>query len=217
VEVRVSRASAVVVQRIPAARADWFLEWQRGVTAAAEGFPGYRGTDVYPPAGPQRDEWVVIVHFADEESLRAWLDSPVRAEWIEKLRAECGGFELQALAGGFGPWFADRLRGADAAPPSWKMAFTVLLGLYPTVMLLTVFPGRYTHPLGFAFAMLASNALSVCLLQWVVMPVINVLLAPWLRANTARQRALSAGGVVLILVLLGGMALLFDLLKVGAP
>ncbi len=105
-EVRVSRASAVVVQRVPAALADWFMEWQSGVTAAAEGFAGYRGTDVYPPADGQRDEWVVVIHFDDEKSLQEWLDSPVRAQWVEKLRAQVGDFELKALPGGFGPWFA---------------------------------------------------------------------------------------------------------------
>ena len=68
-EVRSSRASAVVVQRVPAASVDWFMEWQRGVTGAAEGFAGYRGTDVYPPADGERDEWVVVIHFDDEKSL----------------------------------------------------------------------------------------------------------------------------------------------------
>ncbi len=42
-EVRISRASAVVVQQIPPTRAEWFMEWQRGVSEAAESFVGYRG------------------------------------------------------------------------------------------------------------------------------------------------------------------------------
>ena len=105
-EVRISRASAVVVQHVPAALADWFMEWQRGVTGAAEGFAGYSGTDVYPPGDSERDEWVVVIHFDDEKSLQEWLDSSVRAQWVEKLQAQVGDFELKALPGGFGPWFA---------------------------------------------------------------------------------------------------------------
>ena len=210
-EVRASRASAVVVQRVPAARADWFMEWQRDVTGAAEGFAGYRGTDVYPPADNLRDEWVVVIHFDDEESLQSWLDSSVRAQWVEKLQAQVGDFELKALPGGFGLWFAgvDRCP-EEAPPPGWKMALTVLLGLYPTVMLLTLFPGPYTQPLGLAFAMLIGNALSVSLLQWAVMPVLNVLIAPWLKANSDKQKALSFGGLLVIFVLLAGLALLFS-------
>ncbi len=77
-DVRVSQASAVVVQRVPAASADWFMQWQRGVSTAAEIFGGYRGTEVYPPRDDQRNEWVVVIHFDGEKSLREWLDSPVR-------------------------------------------------------------------------------------------------------------------------------------------
>ena len=212
-EVRASRASAVVVQRVPAARVDWFMEWQQGVTEAAEEFAGYRGTDVYPPADDRRDEWVVVVHFADEASLQGWLNSSVRAQWVEKLQAQVGDFEFKALPGGFGPWFAGLDRGPKEAPPSeWKMALTVLLGLYPTVMLLTLFPGPYTQPLGLAFAMLIGNALSVCILQWAVMPVLNILVARWLKANWDGQKALLVGGVIVILAVLAGMAILFRLI-----
>ena len=89
------------------------------------------------------------------------------------------------------------------------MALTVLLGLYPTVMALTLFPGPYIEPLGLAVAMLIGNALSVSILQWAVMPALNSLLTPWLKANAEKQRALSVGGLFLILVLLTGLALLF--------
>lgn len=209
-EVRASSASAVVVQRVPAASADWFMEWERGVSEAAEGFAGYLGTDVYPPADNLRDEWVVVIHFDEEKSLQTWLDSPVRAQWVERLQAQVGDFELKALPGGFACWFAGLAEGPyRMPPPSWKMAMTVLLGLYPTVMVLTLFPGPYTEPLGLALAMLIGNALSVSILQWAVMPALNSLLAPWLKANSEQQRAFSVGGLFVILVLLAGLALLF--------
>jgi hypothetical protein len=189
------------------------MEWQQGVSEAAEGFAGYRSTEVYPPAEGGRDEWVVLMHFDDEKSLREWLDSPIRAHWVEKLQARVGAFELKALPGGFGAWFAGLDRGTEGAPPppSWKMALTVLLGLYPTVMLLTLFPGPYTQPLGPGWAMLIGNALSVSVLQWGVMPMLSTLLAPWLRANSDEQRSFSVGGLFVILVLLAGLALLFRL------
>jgi antibiotic biosynthesis monooxygenase (ABM) superfamily enzyme len=211
VELRVSRASAVVVQRVPPGLADWFMEWQRGISAAAEASPGYKGTDVFPPAEGQPDEWVVVLHFEDDRSLRRWLDSPVRAQWVDRLRARAGAFELKALPGGLGGWFAGLARGPAAAPPSWKMVLTVLLGLYPTVMLLSLFPGRYTQPLGLAVSMLIGNALSVCILQWAVMPVLNKVFAPWLKANTDEQRGLSIAGPFLIGFLLAGLAFLFYL------
>lgn len=209
-EVHASRTSAVMVQRVPAAKADWFMEWQQGIAGAAEEFAGFRGIDVYPPGDDQHDEWVVVSHFADETSLQIWLNSSVRAQWVEKLQEQGGDFELKALPGGFGPWFAGLRRGPKEAPPSeWKMALTVLLGLYPTVMLLTLFLGPYTQPLGLAFDMLIGNVVGVCILQWAVIPVLSVLVAPWLKADSDKQKAQLVGGVIVILAVLGGMAILF--------
>jgi hypothetical protein len=57
--------------------------------------------------------------------------------------------------------------------------------------------------------MLIGNALSVSILQWAVMPALNVLLGPWLHANEPRGKAFSAGGLVLVLLLLAGLAVVF--------
>ncbi len=209
-DVRVSRASAVVVQRVPAASADWFMDWQRDISKAAEGFAGYSGTDVYPPANGQGEQWVVVVHFEDDEDLKAWLASPVRAERVAKLEGTVGKFDLKAFPGGFGAWFTDPPRqGGGEAPESWKMALTVLLALYPTVMLLTIFVGPYTNPMGMAVSMLIGNMLSISILQWGVMPVLTKVLGRWLNASTARATALSFGGLGLVLILLAVITFAF--------
>jgi uncharacterized protein len=210
VDTRVSKATAVIVHRVPAARFTAFLDWQKRVTEASEAFEGYRSTDIYPPAGGQAGEWVVLVNFAEESSLRKWLDSPVRRQWVERFQAEIGAFDLKVAPGGFGAWFSGCMRDQGAGvPPSWKMALVVLLGLYPTVMLLTLFPGPFMQPLGLAVSMLLANALSVSILQWVVMPVLNVLSAPWMAAQGASKRTLNRAGVAVIVVILIGLAVYF--------
>jgi antibiotic biosynthesis monooxygenase (ABM) superfamily enzyme len=213
-QVHGAQASSVIVHRLPPERVERFLELQRGITQAAEDFRGYEATDVYPPTDRQDTNWVVVIHFDAPETLQRWLDSPVRAEWVEKLRSEMGDFRLKSLPTGFAAWFAGLVNESKGGlPPSWKMALTVLLALYPTVMLLTILLVPHLSPLGLALSMLISNALSVSTLQWVVMPVLEKLLGPWLRANQERQRAYSLGGLVVLLVLLGAMALLFRLIN----
>jgi antibiotic biosynthesis monooxygenase (ABM) superfamily enzyme len=207
VEVRVSRASSVILHRVPPGGADRFLEWERGIAEATAQFPGYQATDVYPPAEGQQ-EWVVILHFDKPESLQRWLDSPVRSEWVAKLQG--ADFQVKTLPAGFGAWFLGEMGPPGGQlPPAWKMALTVLLGLYPTVMLLTIFVGPLTNRLGLAAAMLIGNALSVSLLQWVVMPMLRLVLGPWLQASGRSGKAGTVGGLVLILLVLAGLMLLF--------
>jgi len=212
-EVRGARASSVIVQRIPADGVDAFMAWQHGISAAAAEYPGYQTTEVYPPSGTQ-EKWVIILHFDDPRSMQVWLDSEKRAEWIAKFPLDRQDFQLKMVPTGFGPWFTGLDDESEAtAPPSWKMALMVLVTLYPTVMLLAIFVGPSLNPLGLAVSMLVSNALSVSLLQWVVMPMLNPLLGPWLRANDAKQRSHSVRGVVVIVVVLGALAALFRLTK----
>jgi antibiotic biosynthesis monooxygenase (ABM) superfamily enzyme len=192
---------------------DWFLEWQHRTTQTAEPFAGYSGTDVFPPPEGTGDEWVTLIHFEDEPALKRWLDSPERARCLEELGAHGGKFELKTLGGGFGPWFAAQAKESGAAaPPGWKMALSVVLGLYPTVMLLSMTVGVVTNRWGLALSMLVGNALSVSILQWGVMPVLTRLLRPWLHANDAARPRLMLGGLAAVLLAMGVMAAAFRLI-----
>jgi len=209
-EVRGARASSVIVQRILPNAVETFMEWQRGITAAAAEFPGYQTTEIYPPRTPQ-NEWVVILHFDDSKSLQNWLESPKRAEWVAKRPYQLRDFRLKMLPSGFGPWFAGLTE--DGGPlPHWKMILTVLFGLYPTVMVLAIFLTPHTQRFGMAVAMLLSNAASVCFLEFVGTPVTLYLFRPWLRARGKEGRTLSLVGLALILLALFGMAALFSLM-----
>jgi antibiotic biosynthesis monooxygenase (ABM) superfamily enzyme len=210
-EVHASRASSVITQLIPPGATDAFLEWQRGISTAAAEAPGYQTTEIYPPAAA-REPWVVIIHFDDPKTLKDWLDSPKRAGWVAKLPCETRAFRMQTMPSGFGAWFAGTLAGQRVPlPPTWKMALTILFTLYPTVMLLSIFVGPSINPLGLAASILIANILSVSILQWLVQPALDPLLGPWLRANEPHQRTFSLGGLAILLLLLGGMTLLFHL------
>jgi len=216
-EVRRARASSVIVQHIPPDAVDGFLQWQDGVSAAAAKFPGYQTTEVYPPpSGAQPEEtqpeWVVVVHFDDAKTLQDWLDSRQRAEWLAKLPSKAKDFQLKMLPDGLGSWFAGAPAGVEPFP-HWKMFLSVLLGLYPTVMLLTFFLSPYTARYGLAVAMLIGNAASVAFLEWLGMPILSRLLGPWLRASGKTGRAVSLVGLVLMLIALGGMTFVFHMIK----
>jgi antibiotic biosynthesis monooxygenase (ABM) superfamily enzyme len=205
------RASTVITQHYPADKADTFMAWQREVAALAGAYPGYQATEVYPPTGGG-DEWVIIIHFDDEAKLQAWLDAPERAAWLAKLPSEALGFRQHTMPTGFGTWVAGQT--ADGTPiPSWKSFLLVLLGLYPTVMLLALVVSPRTVDLGTAFAMLVGNVISVAALQWIVMPLLNRALAPWLLAHGRDGRLVSVVGAAGIVAAVLAMAVLFRMIE----
>lgn len=210
-EVRGARSSSVIVQRIPETHVQSFMDWQRGITAAAAEFPGYQATEIYPPLSAH-EEWVIIVHFDNPRTLESWFTSPVRAEWLARLPCEVRDYRLKTLPGGFGPWFAGLDQ--DGTPlPHWKMALAVLFGLYPTAMVLTLYLWPYMQSFGLALAMLVSNAVSVCFLEWMGMPVLNRVLRPWFRANGKEGRTVSLIGLVVMTGILGALLVLFRWMK----
>src|SRR5262249_52462632 len=100
-KVRDAKASLVIVHRLEAAKVETFLEWQRSIVHAMGAVPGYRATEVFPPAEAGGREWTVVLHFADNDSLQGWLNSPLRAEWMAKLPKESSEFQIRTIAGGF--------------------------------------------------------------------------------------------------------------------
>lgn len=211
--VRKARASAVLVERIPSELADWFLEWQQGISAAAATLPGYQATDVYPPTVPESDEWVVVLHYDTVEHLQLWLESSLRAEWLQKLTERGVHIELRTMPGGFGAWFSNHTRKPAGPPTPWKMALTVLLTLYPTVMLAAVLTSPLRPVLGFPVLMLLNNVVCVAILQWGLMPFVTQRLYGWYRADFRKEPLRVLGVALGILLFLLGLVLLFQNLQ----
>ena len=217
--VRGPRASSVIVHRFPADHAEAFMAWLHGITDAAGRFPGYQASEVYPPGGDHDDAWVVILHFDDEATLAAWLSAPERTAWLARLPHAARDFHIRTMPAGFGSWVAgqagDGEAGAGVAPvPHWKSFLLVLVALYPVVMVLTLIVSPRISGLGLPLAMLLSNILSVAILEWGVMPLLNRVLGPWLAAHGRDGRLVSLAGAALIVAALVAMALVFRL--VGA-
>jgi uncharacterized protein len=207
-QVRRPRSSSVIVHRVAPGSEEVFLDWQRGITGAAEGFTGYQATEVYPPAADRPQEWVIVIHFDDAKSLQDWLDSPQRAEWTTKLPRDIREFRLRTLPSGFAAWFAGLAEDGENLP-HWKVFLMVLFGLYPTVMVLTLYLSPHTQRFGLAAALLIGNVASCAFLEWLGSPVIRLVIGPWLRAKGKEGRVRNLVGTVLIVGSLAAMAVLF--------
>ncbi|MFC9788866.1 antibiotic biosynthesis monooxygenase [Rhodococcus sp. NPDC127528] len=184
-----------------------FLAWQRRVADAERAFPGFRGSEMHRPVPGIQEDWIILFTFDSSENLDRWLTSPERAVLLEEGR-EFRDFKVQRIANPYGSWFP--APGAGAAPTaSWKTALSVLMGLYPTVVVLTILIAEVWPGAPLWVSLLVGNVLSVSILTWVVMPVVTRVLGFWLEPDDPHDRRTERLGVAISVGFLAVAAIVF--------
>jgi antibiotic biosynthesis monooxygenase (ABM) superfamily enzyme len=211
------KALATVVVSHPVRPEDerQFLEWHQRITDAEQRFPGFRGSELLRPVPGVQKDWTAVYRFASAEDLDHWLDSDERHELLRQGE-HFSDFQLRKITSSFGNWFSFGNDGSpSAAPPSWKTALSVLVGLYPTVVILTIAISELWKSASLWQSLLVGNILSVALLTWVVMPVVTRALRAWLAPDPhAKQPRTDLIGFVASAAFLALAALAFWLVTV---
>ena len=187
-EAEESFVTVVVSHPVDPDQVDEFLAWQRRVTDAERAFPGFGGSELFRPVPGAQEDWTAVFRFDTEEHLNDWLESPERKRLLEE-GPHFQDFELHRVANPFGSWFSFGAGAEAEAPAKWKTALSVLVGLYPTVVLLTLGISEIWEDGELWETLLLGNVLSVSLLTWVVMPTVTRALHFWLSPDPR-----SAGG-----------------------
>ncbi|MGW6120104.1 antibiotic biosynthesis monooxygenase [Nocardia sp. NPDC055165] len=175
-------ATVVVSHPVAADRETEFIAWQDRMTEVERTFRGFRGSGLHRPIPGVQSDWTIIYSFASAEYLDHWLESPQRKALLEEA-PDFRDFEVHRIANPYGSWFPPSRTGEDGGPASWKTALSVLVGLYPTVVILTVIIAEIWPGAQLWISLLVGNILSVSLLTWVVMPVVTRALGFWMRSD----------------------------------
>ena len=148
--------TVVVTHRVSPENVEDFLAWQDRLRAAEGEFTGFRGTELFRPVEGVQAEWTTLSRYENATDIDKWLLSKER----QYLRDE---------------------HGNQVPPPSeTKSAIAVWVGLYPTVMLLSLALSPLGMPLW--LSLLVGNLLSSFIMSFVTMPYyVNPLLKHWLR------------------------------------
>ena len=172
--------TVVVSHRVGPDQVDEFLAWQDRLRLAESQFAGYRGSELFRPIEGVQDEWTALYRYDNAAALDTWLTSDERKALLSEGR-KFHDFELRTIDNSFGSWFAFDEHGAEAPPPSdTKTSLAVWMGLYPTVVFLTLALSPLHMPLW--LSMLVGNLLSSFAMSFVAMPYyVNPLLRRWLR------------------------------------
>lgn len=177
--------TVVVSHPVDPAHEDEFVDWVQQLTDAERAFPGFGGSEVFRPVPGVQENWTNVFRFDTEEHLNDWLESPERKRLLDE-GADFHEFELRRIASPFGSWFSFGDEGEAEAPAQWKTALSVLVGLYPTVVLLTVSISEIWEDGKLWETLLVGNILSTILLTWVVMPTVTRALHFWLAPDPRR-------------------------------
>ncbi len=180
--------TVVVTHRVSPENVADFLAWQERLRLAESRFAGFRGTELFRPVEGVQDDWTALYRYENADDLDTWLISPERRALLAE-GATFSDFHSRTIDNSFGSWFAFDEHGAEAPPPSEvKTSFAVWMGLYPTVVLLTLALSPLHMPLW--LGMLIGNLLSSFAMSFVAMPYyVNPLLKRWLRPPPDEPKA----------------------------
>lgn len=202
--------SMVIETHVPADRLEVFRAWQRDMEAEERRFPGFLDTRLLEPAAEVNEGWTVVIRFDTVEHLDAWVESDARRQLIARVEPDLHG-KMRRVVSSFDGWFPLSVAGDAPPPPTWKQAMTVLVALYPTVMLVSMALDPWLNKLGWRMParILTGNVVGTILLSWLIMPPLNVVLKPWL-FPTRRSAALDLGVLALLVALCALALLLFN-------
>ncbi len=159
---------------------DEFLDWQERLRLAESKFPGFRGTELFRPVAGVQEEWTTLYRYDTADDLDRWLLSEERKQLLAEGE-KFAEFKSRTIDSSFGNWFAFDERGHEAAPPSdVKTSIAVWVGLYPTVVFLSLIFWPLKMPLW--LNLLVGNLCSSFAMTFLTMPYyVNPLLKRWLR------------------------------------
>ncbi|MBX3166663.1 MAG: hypothetical protein KF760_04595 [Candidatus Eremiobacteraeota bacterium] len=194
----------MVSTRVPPESAERFRAWQLEFLEVQKASPGYLGTE-YRELG---NDWTIAVRFDCQEHADAFMVSPERLAMLKKIETALHGQRRLVLD--FGGWF-EVVAQNQGRPPGWKQMLSVLIAIYPIVMLTM----RYVDPQLVSWrnplpvAVLRDNVLSCSLLTWVVMPRLTSALNFWLQPAEGQPAWLERAGTFGVLLVLLVEVLLF--------
>ena len=182
--------TTTVTRRIKAGHEAAYEAFLAGISGAARAFPGHLGVEVLRPtpgAGGEDREYRTIYRFDSAAHLKAWLDSPQRAAWLERAEPHVAGpMRTQVLVGLEG-WFTLPSQPGVPPPPPYKMALVTWATIFPLITGVVVATAPLLGSLPLVARLAVTTAVTVPLMTWLVMPRVTRLLHRWLYPDPGRR------------------------------
>ena len=210
--------SSVVIEYIVPRHRGWaFRRWHGGFIQKTKQSEGFLRADRYRPLQCQDGtlKWYSVIHFDQPNHLDQWLSSDQRISAFESGRSIFSAYKFKSFSTGLEGWFSDQSRVEldNLGPSAWKQIISVVLGIYPIIMLQDYLFGSLDILDSWtpASAMLAKNIFTTCILTLVVMPLIVRTLDFWLQpAHQKPSIRAEIAGTAFTIVTIGLMVFIFN-------
>jgi uncharacterized protein len=206
-----ARSALVVTSRVRPGSEGWFVTRQGQMQAAQAHFPGYVGQRDQAPIPGVNPNWVSVVAFDNPEHLRAWVDSPQRAQFLADTGPHVESYDCRPAASAFESWFTAS-GSLGPPPPARKLNAIVLLVLYPVVMVEILWLNPLLARLGLSLTTFIGNVVSVAVTGFVLIPIAARALNWWLVSRQEQQRRINWRGGLLLLACYAACVAFFQLL-----
>jgi hypothetical protein len=160
-------------------------------------------------------KWYAIIHFDSPETLNHWQHSLDRSKILAEGRTIFNSYRYKSFTTGLEGWFSQRskLEKSRLGPPVWKQILSVVMGLYPIIMLQSWIFARLGIMQSWSLpaAMVINNLVTSSILSLAVMPQITRLMHFWLRpADRIQSLKTDVIGALIVISTLSTMVLIFE-------
>jgi antibiotic biosynthesis monooxygenase (ABM) superfamily enzyme len=169
-----------VTRRVKPGHEAFYEQFLEGIIAAASGFPGHLGVEVFRPESATAGEYRIVYRFDNAQHLRQWLDSDEHAVWLERAEPHAIGPTRTNFVTGLESWFTLPDRPGTPPPPPYKMALLTWITIFPLITGIVAATGPLLEGLPLVLRLGITTAVAVPLMTWVVMPRVTRLLRGWL-------------------------------------
>jgi hypothetical protein len=210
-------SSLVIEHIVPKEKSFAFRRWNGRFIRSAQRHTGFIRADRCSPLNCRDGvvKWYTIIHFDTPERLHDWVESGDREQLLKAGQAIFTSYRFKSFTTGLEGWFSQQ-SGAEQVglgPPAWKQILSVVLGLYPIVMIQSmVFSSlEIMESWTMASSMLVNNLITSAILALVVMPQVSRWFNFWLQPvyhPTNLKRDLL--GAAIVAIALGMMVFIFQ-------
>lgn len=176
-------ATAVITHRVREGMNAAYEAWLAEIGPISRASPGHIDWQIIRPIAGLTGSYTIVIRFDTEVHLRQWMESDVRARFIEQVRPLLAAADHYSIHGGLDFWFLPE--GALAKPPTrWKQFLVTWSAIFPLVFAAPLVVGPVLRAVGLpahrVIDTLFGSATVVMLMVYVVMPRYTKLVRGWL-------------------------------------